>query len=95
MQVPIWVVNTAGSVAAVCTTVALVPQLVRVWRLKTARDISLNMFVLFSGGVALWLFHGWQIGSMPVIVANAVTLVLSLAILALKLRYDRPGGGQR
>ena len=78
-----------GFAAAFCTTTAFVPQLVRVLRLRTARDISLPTFLLFSVGVFLWLLYGIYTGSMPVIASNAVTLVLSVSILILKLRYDR------
>jgi len=84
-----WALNCIGSTAAVCTTISFLPQLVRVWRRKSARDISLTMFLLFSFGVACWLIYGLGIGSGPIAVANAVTLALALAILALKLRYDR------
>ena len=77
-----------GSVAAVCTTVSFLPQLIHVWRRKSARDISLSMFLLFSFGVACWLVYGLGIGSVPITAANAITLALALAILALKLRYD-------
>ena len=59
------------------------------WRRKSARDISLSMFLIFSFGLTCWLVYGLGIGSLPVIAANALTLALSLAILALKLRYDR------
>ena len=78
-----------GFAAAFCTTTAFVPQLVRVLRLRSARDISLPTFLLFSVGVFLWLLYGIYTGSMPVIASNAVTLVLSVSILILKLRYDR------
>ncbi len=78
-----------GSTAAISTTASFVPQLVRVWRRKSASDISLTMFLLFSFGLACWLVYGLGIGSGPVTVANAVTLALSLTILVLKLRYDR------
>jgi MtN3 and saliva related transmembrane protein len=78
-----------GSCAAVCTTVSFVPQLIRVWRRKSASDISLTMFLLFSFGLALWLLYGIGIGAVPIIAANTVTLTLALAILGLKLRYDR------
>jgi MtN3 and saliva related transmembrane protein len=87
-------VNTVGLVAAFSTTVALVPQLLRIWRLRSAREISLNMFLLFSFGVSLWLFYGIEIHSLPVILANAVTLVFSLAILGLKLYFDRKSGSR-
>lgn len=77
-----------GTTAAVCTTVSFVPQLVRVWRRKSARDISLAMFLLFSFGVLCWLVYGFSLGSRPIIAANLATLVLSVAILVLKFRYD-------
>jgi MtN3 and saliva related transmembrane protein len=76
-------------VAAFCTTISFVPQLIRVWRLRSAREISLIMFLIFSLGTALWLLYGIFIHSVPVILANAVTMALSLAILALKVRFDR------
>jgi MtN3 and saliva related transmembrane protein len=83
-----WGMNSIGSVAAVCTTVSFLPQLLRVWRRKSAQDISLSMFLLFSFGVACWLVYGIGIGSAPITAANAVTLALALGILTLKLRYD-------
>jgi len=85
---PVWAWNAIGSVAAFCTTISFIPQLLRVWRRKSASDISLTMFLLFSFGVACWLLYGLGIGSGPIAVANTVTLSLALAILALKLRYD-------
>jgi MtN3 and saliva related transmembrane protein len=88
-MLPLWIVNLIGSCAAVCTTIAFVPQLVRVYRRKTARDISVSMFLVFSVGELLWFLYGIFIHSFPVILANAVTLALAVSILALKLRYDR------
>lgn len=82
-------VEDLGFAAAFCTTAAFVPQLVRVLRLRSARDISLPTFLLFSIGVFLWLLYGLYTGSKPVIASNLVTLVLSVSILVLKLRYDR------
>jgi MtN3 and saliva related transmembrane protein len=83
------VLEAIGSCAAVCTTVSFLPQLIRVWRRRSADDISLTMFLLFSFGVLCWLIYGIGIGSAPITVANAVTLGLALAILALKLRYGQ------
>ncbi len=80
-----------GTVAATCTTISFVPQLVRVLRRRSAADISLGMFLFFSLGVFLWLIYGIRIHSLPVMEANAITLVLSVAILILKLHYDRQG----
>jgi MtN3 and saliva related transmembrane protein len=85
------VVEDIGFVAAFCTTAAFVPQLLRVVKLQSAREISLGTFLMFSVGVFLWLLYGLYTGSKPVIASNAVTLVLSLSILFLKLRYDGRG----
>jgi len=82
-------VNNVGFAGAFCTTVAFVPQLVRVLKLRSAREISLGTFLLFSIGVFLWLLYGIYSGSKPVIASNAVTLGLSVSILYLKMRYGR------
>ena len=82
-------VDGIGFVAAFCTTVAFVPQLVRVLKLRSAREISLGTFLLFSVGIFLWLLYGIYSGSKPVIASNAATLCLSLSILYLKVRYGR------
>jgi MtN3 and saliva related transmembrane protein len=82
-------IEDIGFMAAFCTTIAFVPQLVRVLRLRSARDISLGTFLLFSVGVFLWLIYGLYSGSKPVIASNAATLGLSLSILYLKIRYER------
>lgn len=85
-------VEWTGFAAALCTTMAFVPQLLRVLKLKSAREISLGTFSLFSAGVFLWLIYGIYAGSAPVIASNGATLVLSLSILYLKLKYDREAG---
>jgi len=82
-------IEDLGFIAAFCTTAAFVPQLTRVLRLRSARDISLPTFLMFSVGVFLWLLYGIYIGSKPVIASNSVTLLLSVSILALKIHYDR------
>ena len=79
--------NTLGLAAGALTTFSFVPQAVKVWRTRDTRAISLWMFVIFCAGVLLWAIYGVLIGSIPVIVANVVTLVLALTILAFKLRY--------
>jgi MtN3 and saliva related transmembrane protein len=87
-------VQNLGFAAAFLTTAAFVPQLVRVLRLRSAREISLPTFLMFSVGVFLWLLYGLYTGSRPVIASNVVTLVLSLSILILKLRFDRKATGE-
>jgi MtN3 and saliva related transmembrane protein len=75
--------------AGFCTTLSLMPQLHSIWKRKSARDLSLAMFLVFGLGVSLWLTYGIVIRSAPVICANAATLTLVIAILTLKVRYDR------
>lgn len=78
-----------GLVAASLTTFSFVPQLTRVVRTRSADDLSYGMFGAFSLGVTLWLVYGLLRDDLPVILSNAATLALSIAILVLKIRYDR------
>ena len=82
-------IEALGYAAALLTTAAYIPQLVRVLRLHSARDISLPTFMMFALGVIFWLLYGLYTGSMPIIASNSVTLVLAVSIVVLKLHYDR------
>jgi len=79
--------DVVGYVAGLLATIAFVPQVVKTFKERSARDISLGMYVLFCAGVSLWLLYGLLIGSWPVVVSNFVTLVLSGTVLAMKLRH--------
>lgn len=76
-----------GLAAGAFTTAAFVPQVIKTWRSKSAHDLSLGMFAVFSAGLVLWLVYGVLIEAWPIVIANAITLVLSLTILYFKLRY--------
>jgi MtN3 and saliva related transmembrane protein len=78
-----------GLLAGFLTTIAFLPQVVRVWRRRSAADISLATFLLFFAGLGFWLVYGLMVDSLPVIAANAATLVLAGAILVAKWRFDR------
>ena len=78
-----------GLLAGALTTLAFVPQLLKIYASKSGKDVSARMFVIFSAGVALWLVYGIMIRSLPVIIANIITLALALAIMALKIHYRR------
>lgn len=80
------IVNITGSLAGCLTTIAFIPQVVRTWKTRSAQDISLFMFLLFSCGVLLWLIYGILLHALPIILANGITLVLSTLILAMKVR---------
>jgi MtN3 and saliva related transmembrane protein len=91
MDPSIATITVVGSVSAALTTVAFVPQVLRVWRMKDAREISLPTFAIFSAGLIGWVVYGTEVASVPIVAANFVTLLLALAIVGLKLRFDRGG----
>ena len=76
-----------GFLAAVCTTASFVPQVWHILKTRDTRALSLMMYLLFTVGVVLWLVYGIMIGSIPVIAANSITLVLALVILICKVRW--------
>lgn len=80
-------ITTVGLIAAVLTTSSFLPQAIKTIRTKNTKDISLAMYVIFSSGVLLWLIYGILIKDVPVVAANAVTLVFALIILIYKLKY--------
>jgi MtN3 and saliva related transmembrane protein len=80
-------VQLLGLVAGSLTTAAFLPQVVKTWKTRSAKDLSLGMFLLFCLGVALWLIYGWMVNDVPVIAANLITLMLASTLLFFKLRW--------
>lgn len=76
-----------SALAATLTTAAFVPQALHIIRHKETKAISLLMYVALASGVAMWFLFGVLIGNWPVMISNAITLALTLAIVVLKLRY--------
>ncbi|MFM1807025.1 MAG: hypothetical protein RL212_1284 [Pseudomonadota bacterium] len=74
-----------GYTAAVLTTLSFLPQAIRIYRTKNTDAISFWMYSIFSAGVFLWLIYGVLIQAWPVVIANAITLLLSLWILWMKI----------
>ena len=80
-------VTMIGLAAAAITVVSLFPQLVKIWKTKSTKDISLGMFLLFCGGVFLWFVYGILMQDLPIIVANFLGFIQTLIILILKVKY--------
>jgi MtN3 and saliva related transmembrane protein len=80
-------VTILGSLAGALTTVAFFPQLLKVWRTRSTRDISLGMFSIFCVGVLVWFIYGLLIDDAPVIIANFLVFIQALIIVTFKLRY--------
>lgn len=76
-----------GLLAALCSTAAFVPQVVKTWRTRSTKDISLVMFIVLIMGILLWLAYGIIIQDIPLIVANSVTLLFAGTILFFKLKH--------
>jgi MtN3 and saliva related transmembrane protein len=76
-----------GAIAGILTTLAFVPQVWRVWKTRSTRDISLGMYLVFTTGVGFWLAYGLVLSAWPIVVANSVTLMLTGTVLVLKLRH--------
>ena len=75
-----------GYSAAFLTTIAFLPQAHHSWTTRDLSGISLPMYSLFTAGVALWFVYGLYIESMPIVIANAITLILSSVVLVLKIK---------
>ncbi|MGA3059984.1 MAG: SemiSWEET transporter [Candidatus Bathyarchaeia archaeon] len=80
-------ITIIGLIAASFTTVALFPQLIKVWKTKSTKDISTGMFLLYSGGVFLWFVYGIYLNDTPIIIANSLAFIQAVTILMLKAKY--------
>ena len=81
-------ITILGLVAATLTTSAFLPQMLKTWRTKSAKDVSLKMLITFCIGVFLWLIYGIYLQALPIILANLLTLIFNLIILWLKMKYE-------
>ncbi len=86
-------IDYLGFVAAFCTTIAFIPQVLLVWRQRAAPGVSTGMYVIFVTGIALWLWYGLLLWSWPLIIANSLTLLLAGSVLAMKLAFERSPRG--
>ena len=78
-----------GLAAGMFTTIAFLPQVIKTWKSRSAKDLSLGMFSLFCLGVAMWLAYGILVMDIPVIAANMMTLMLASTLLFFKLRFKQ------
>lgn len=78
-----------GHIAAVLTTFAFVPQVMRIWRTRSTTDISLGMYSLYPFGIALWGVYGILIDLWPIILANCLTFLLAASVLVMKVKFGR------
>lgn len=84
---PVWLVNTIGVIAGVCSMTSFIPQIVKILRERSAASVSLHMYAVTIVGFICWTAFGVLTNSWPVAVANAVCLALVITIFALRLRF--------
>jgi len=77
-----------GFAAATLSTVAFLPQVIKTWKSRSARDVSYALLLTFSTGCLCWVIYGFQVDAKPVMIANSFTLTLNLAILAMKIIFE-------
>ena len=80
-------IELIGIFAGLCTTISFIPQIIQIYRAKSAKSISFPMYIIFSIGVGLWVIYGSLIHATAVVLANSVTLALSILILIMKIRW--------
>ena len=78
-----------GYIAAVLTTAAFLPQLIKTLKTKKADDVSLITLIMFIIGVMCWIIYGYKISSIPILIANLITLILNLLILISKIYFSK------
>ena len=77
-----------GYFAAILTTAAFLPQLIKTLKTKKAEDVSLLTLIMFIFGVLSWIIYGYKISSTPILVANIITFILNISILISKIYYS-------
>ena len=82
-------VDIFGYFAAILTTSAFLPQLLKTVKTKKADDVSLTTLIMFIIGVLSWIIYGYKISSIPILVANLITLILNLLILISKIYFSK------
>ena len=78
-----------GYIAAILTTAAFLPQLIKTLKTKKAEDVSLVTLIMFIVGVLCWIIYGYKISSIPILIANLITLILNLLILISKIYFSK------
>lgn len=78
------IIEIIGYLALFCTSISLIPQVVQLYRKKSARDISTGMYVIYALGMILWLIYSLWIKAVPLIIGNVISLILAIIILTMK-----------
>lgn len=78
-----------GYTAGAITSLTFLPQVLKTWKAKSAKDVSLLMFVIAAINEAMWIVYGAMLNNWVIILTNAIVLVMSLIMIVLKLKYGK------
>lgn len=81
------VITIIGLVAGALNTFCYLPQVIKIWKTKQTRDLSLAMYLILTTGTILWFIYGLALNQAPIYLANGVALLLTISIVYLKIRY--------
>ena len=78
------IIEIIGYLALFCTTISFIPQVIELYRRKSAKDISTSMYIIYALGMILWLIYTIWIKAVPLIIGNVISLILAIIILTMK-----------
>ncbi len=84
-----WWIDLIGILAGICTTAAVIPQIIKAWKTRQVKDVSLPMFMVLISGVCLWTVYGILKHDLAIILANGISVALNASLLFLLLRYGK------
>ncbi|MEO8533896.1 MAG: SemiSWEET transporter [Flavobacterium sp.] len=81
--------NIVGLVAGTCITISVIPQILKVWKTKKVKEISLLTFSILTFGIAVWIFYGFLKNDLPIIITNSISLFLNLIMVYFIIYYEK------
>lgn len=82
-------ITILGFTAGICVTISVVPQIVKVWKTKKVKDISLLTFGILTFGIALWIVYGILKKDIPILVTNSISFLLNILMIYFIIYYEK------
>lgn len=83
------ITNIVGLVAGICVTIAVIPQIIKVWKSKKVKNVSLTMFSTLTLGIFLWVVYGYLKKDYPIMITNTISLLLNLLMIYFISKYEK------
>ena len=80
-------IEVMGLLGALLSSITFIPQVVRTWQIKSARDLSMGMLLIVFTSTIVWLIYGFALDLLPVIIANGIISILSLVLIYFKIKF--------